>query len=318
MLSTPFFVRQILSQHPESLPVLIVSSSNPVAHLIAFYCRIIYHVPILADLGEWHPLIQLAKTSFKSFLAHLLNRVFLYKLYSGILSISTSIASKCRVMRIPSIVVPHSIDTSFIAATSPCAISVRPKPASCLKPLRLLYLGNYKNEDGFLNLVNALTRLDNMNEFRLTTVGSSVLKQLLPGSINLCMASIFNQIHTHKGWVTQEQLYNEILSADLVIIPRPKSFSSNRFSFPTRLAQVLALKRVLAISDTSDIPLYLQSNINYLSLGDGTVDHIVHCLSNPNLHDLIMSISNANRDFKPLSLCGDKIASDIIAFAAII
>jgi len=285
----PFYIRSffyVLRQN-EPTSFFYVSSSHPLQHILSLLYRSIQNVPTILDVGEWHSLGCLLQSSkFKLFMIELFNQNILISSYSGVAAISSAISLKCHLKHIRSFVMPALLPS--LPITFPCRANE--EFPTLTKPYRLFYSGTLKDEDGISNLLDALSILENRlpGMFRLVTSGSFSADQLIAS----CYSSdLFNQeIINHKGFLSSDEYLKEICNADFIVIPRPTYFINNHYSFPTRLVHALSLSKPVAISDSSDIPIYLRPNFNYISLGDGTSGSIVDALLNPSLESLIQSV----------------------------
>jgi len=270
--------------------MLYVSSSNPLQHFFSALLRLCRSSPVILDVGEWHSLDDLLKSwNLKSLLIEWINQRFLIRNYSGVAAISSAIASKCDILKVPYCLIPALLPANPVGLSD-----TREYPKRSGKSfLRLFYSGTLKKEDGIEAILHAmhLLELDNPGRFKLTTSGSFSKDNLLALYGNSYNNFTIDQID-HKGWLSGDDYLDVITACDLVVIPRPIMYINNRFSFPTRLVQAIALGTPIAISDSTDIPLYLKPNYNYISLGDGSCSSIVRALSRDSLQDHILSVKS--------------------------
>lgn len=292
-----------------------ISSAHPLQHLLSFFLRLMQPVPIILDVGEWHSLKGLLKSKqLKSFAIEWLNRKVLIKGYSGAAAISSAISLKCQAINLPSFVMPALLPASLGGIN----YALTSKSSYKKDGFRLFYSGTLKEEDGIMELLNALCDIESSKPgmFLLSTSGSFSKESLLR-SIDKVTDSRQHMLDKidHKGWLADADYQKEILASDLVIIPRPASSINNQFSFPTRLVQALALGIPVAVSDTSDIPQYLQPDQHYISLGDGSRESIVRALEVSSLQTRIEAVKARIPEVVP-QFDPSLHAKNLLAFAA--
>lgn len=274
---------------------IYVSSRSPLTHLIVLSVSYLFKSVSTIDVGELYSIRDfLRNLEIKNAFIEFLHQSVFYRLYSCCLAISSPIARVLAKRHITCLILPSLVkltDTETLTSTQ-STFKAFPTTKS---HLNLVYTGTLKPEDGLDVLLDVLSSSTLPYGFKLLTCGNISLDQIRQTARQNRID--INNVHMiHYGWLGPDEYHKLIHDSDLVVIPRPSSYSNNKYSFPTRLPLALSIGTPVAISDTSDIPRLLVPDQEYLSVRDGSYNNIKAALSRDDLLPLLQSIRLNTRD----------------------
>lgn len=148
-----------------------------------------------------------------------------------------------------------------------CWPSTPPEPAPCQAPFRLIYMGALLERDDpafLLELMRQLrwrgapVTLDIIGKYGSTAAGRAFVTQI---QRDLMLGQAVRLV----GYVSDEELRRRMTAADGFILTRRQA-QAERFSFPTRLVEMLTFGRTLFVSDVGDIGDYLRDGLDAVLL----------------------------------------------------
>lgn len=225
------------------------------------YCKK-NNIKIIFDLVEWYQPDQMLGGRYGFFYnSFLLAFKYIYPKADGIIAISSALKenfNKNRCVIIPPLDASVSGNKFIDSEVSDC--------------LSLVYAGNIGNKDYLGNIIKVVEKLSLDHNLYFSIYGPTEREVKLRCGIDEIpiAVGIF-------GKVDQEKINDYIRKSDFTIFVRPNSHC-NKYGFPSKFVESLALGVPVATNITSDLNFYLKDGYNGFIISGISEQHIEDCI----------------------------------------
>lgn len=119
-----------------------------------------------------------------------------------------------------------------------------------------------ESKDGVLTLIRAFKRIsDKFNNLTLYLIGGTVGHKDEVQSRQLVRELCLESRVVFTGYVSKERLRSLMCNASVLALAKPSNLQADH-CFPSKLAEYLATGNPVVVTNTGEIPLYLQDGVN--------------------------------------------------------
>jgi|GEM_PF-1198930 len=229
--------------------VLAYTRSYLLLSSVSRVCRS-FRLPLFADCVEWFTPSHYTLGVLNPFCwDNHLGRNLCARRCRGIIAISKYIENRCRQRGVPTLRIPALYDFDTVNS---------PNPVKANTGFDLMYVGNFKADDGFLETCLGVRAARAKGcPVRLLCVGARDWPKWIHGpAANLIEALKRDDAIRLLGRLPEEQYHSVLRTPDAHVLLRTRSITTQA-AFPTRLPQLLATGRPVFTTDVPDVPDYL-------------------------------------------------------------
>jgi glycosyltransferase involved in cell wall biosynthesis len=193
----------------------------------------------------------------------------------AIVTLAPALISRFSLQQTPALVFPGILDSSFVKQVMLSNVS----KSVAQKKFTIIYAGGLHQAYGVDQLIDAILEMPTDLSIQLQLFGRGDQEQRIQ------QLALNDPRFYYGGFVGNDILIHAMLSADLLINPRPTTADFSLNSFPSKLIEYLATGKPVLTTKISSIPEEYKPYFLYIEKEDssGIKDALIHAINIPPL-----------------------------------